>query len=154
MGFYQGGDNHEDAVIGRSPPKEYAMAPETEFDDQDGAEVLDETHLTEDGQDIANFDEIDDVYDATRADGDDDEDEDEDFDDDLDDEDLDEIGDALEGERDDEGLDIEREPLSPVTGDEDDIEAAISDDDDAAADFESTELAEDDIEVLGYAKDR
>jgi hypothetical protein len=152
MGFYQGGGDQEGTVVGRSPPKELAMVPETEFDDQDGAEVLDETNLTEDGQDIANFDEIDDVYDATRADGD--EDEDEEFDDDLDDEDLDEISDDLEGERDDEGLDVEREPLSPVTGDGDDIEAAISDDDDATADFESTQLADDDIEVLGYAKGR
>ena len=130
------------------------MPTDIERDDQDGAEVLDETNLTEDGDDIANFDEIDDVYDATQADGDEDEDEDEEFDDDLDDEDLDDLGDDLEGERDDEGLDIEREPLSPVTGDEDDMEAAISDDDDAAADFESTRLADDDIEVLGYAKER
>jgi hypothetical protein len=130
------------------------MAPDTQFDDQDGAEVLDETNLTEDGQDIANFDDIEDVYDSTQADGDEDEDEDEEFDDLLEDEDLDDIGDDLEGERDDEGLDIEREPLSPVGGGEDDIEAAISDDDDAAADFESTQLADDDIEVLGYAKNR
>jgi len=130
------------------------MAPETEFDEQDGAEVLDETNLTDDGQDIANFDEIDDVYDATRAEGDDEEDEDAEYDDDLDDQDLDDISEGLQGERDDEGLDIEREPLSPVTGDEDDIETAISDDDDDAADFESTQLADDDIEVLGYAKDR
>ncbi|MGR4865672.1 primosomal protein [Caulobacter sp. LARHSG274] len=130
------------------------MAPETEFDDQDGAEVLDETNLTDDGQDIANFDEIDDVYDATRANGDDEEDEDAEYDDDLDDQDLDDISEDLQGERDDEGLDIEREPLSPVTGDEEDIEAAISDDDADTADFESTQLADDDIEVLGYAKDR
>ena len=128
------------------------MAPETEYDEQDGAEVLDETNLTEDGGDIANFDDIEDVYDVTQAEGDDEEDE-EDFDD-FDDEDADEIDDDLTGERDDEGLDIEREPLSPVTGDEDDIEAAISDDDDTAADFESTQLADDDIEALGYAKDR
>ena len=128
------------------------MAPETEYDEQDGAEVLDETNLTEDGGDIANFDDIEDVYDVTQAEGDAEEDE-EDFDN-FDDEDADEIDDDLKGERDDEGLDVEREPLSPVTGDEDDIEAAISDDDDAAADFESTQLADDDIEVLGYAKDR
>ena len=128
------------------------MPTDIERDDQDGAEVLDETNLTDDGDDIANFDEIDDVYDVTQAEGDDEEDE-EDFDD-FDDEDADEIDDDLEGERDDEGLDVEREPQSPVTGDEDEIEAAFSDDVDAAADFESTQLAEDDIEALGYAKDR
>ncbi|MDB5469403.1 MAG: hypothetical protein JWR84_963 [Caulobacter sp.] len=36
-------------------------------DPQDRAEVLDETNLTEDGGNIANFDEISDVYDATAA---------------------------------------------------------------------------------------
>ena len=57
-------------------------------DAQDRAEVLDETHLTDDGEDIANFDEIVDVLDVTRADGDADEDE---FDEDeLDEDDLEE----------------------------------------------------------------
>jgi len=55
-------------------------------DAQDRAEVLDETNLTEDGEEIANFDEIDDVLDLTTADGDADEDA---FDeDDVDDDDL------------------------------------------------------------------
>lgn len=40
---------------------------DNEPDDQDRAEVLDETHLTEDGGNIANFDDISDVYDATAA---------------------------------------------------------------------------------------
>jgi hypothetical protein len=39
-------------------------------DPQDRAEVLDETNLTEDGGNIANFDDISDVYDATSASGD------------------------------------------------------------------------------------
>jgi hypothetical protein len=128
------------------------MPTDSDYDDQDGAEVLDETNLTEDGEDIANFDELDDVYDVTQADGDDDEDED-DVDNVLDDENLDDIDDELEGERDDEGLDVEREPLSAISGDDENVEDGISDDDDSAADFESTELAEDDIESLGYAKD-
>jgi hypothetical protein len=87
------------------------MNPETDFEyeAQDRAEVLDETNLTEDGEDIANFDEIDDVYDVTTAEDDDDlDDEDEDFDDD----DVDELDDEIEGQRDDEGLDIAREPLA------------------------------------------
>ena len=46
-----------------------------ESDAQDRAEVLDETNLTEDGEEIANFDEISDVLDLTAADGDADEDE-------------------------------------------------------------------------------
>ena len=40
---------------------------DTGSDPQDRAEVLDETNLTEDGGNIANFDEISDVYDATAA---------------------------------------------------------------------------------------
>ena len=124
------------------------MPTDIDYDDQDGAEALDETNLTEDGEDIANFDELDDVLDVTQADGDADEDED-DTDDLLDDEGLDDIDDELEGERDDEGLDVEREPLSAIAGDDEDVTDSVSDDDDSAADFESTELADDDIEALG-----
>lgn len=40
---------------------------DNESDPQDRAEVLDETNLTEDGGNIANFDEVSDVYDATSA---------------------------------------------------------------------------------------
>jgi hypothetical protein len=52
------------------------MTPQidVEHEAQDRAEILDETHLTEDGGRIANFDEIADVYDATRAEGDGDDD--------------------------------------------------------------------------------
>jgi alpha-D-ribose 1-methylphosphonate 5-triphosphate synthase subunit PhnI len=128
------------------------MPTDTDYDAQDSAEALDETNLTEDGEDIANFDELDDVYDVTQAEGDADEDED-DTDDLLDDEDLADIDDDLEGERDDEGLDIEREPLAAIAGDDEDLQDSVSDDDDSAADFESTELADDDIEALGYAKE-
>jgi hypothetical protein len=128
------------------------MPTDIDYDDQDGAEVLDETNLTEDGEDIANFDELDDVLDVTQAEGDEDEDE-EDIDALLDDEDFGDIDDELEGERDDEGLDVEREPLSAIAGDDENVEDSISDDDDSTADFESTELAEDDIESLGYAKE-
>ena len=128
------------------------MPTDIDYDDQDGAEALDETNLTDDGEDIANFDELDDVYDVTQADGDADED-DEDVDDLLDDENLEGIDDDLEGDRDDEGLDIEREPLAAIAGDDQGLEDSVSDDDDSAADFESTELAEDDIESLGYAKE-
>lgn len=124
------------------------MPTDIDYDDQDGAEVLDETNLTEDGEDIANFDELEDVLDVTQAEGDEDEDEDLD---DFDDEDADDIDDELEGERDDEGLDVEREPLSAIAGDDEDLEDSVSDEDDSAADFESTELEDDDIESLGYA---
>jgi len=129
------------------------MTPQTDldgFDDQDGAEVLDETNLTEDGDDIANFDDIDDVYDITQAEGDEDEEEDEDVDI-VDESELDAVEDELGSGRDDEGLDVEREPLDPVAGDDRDVEDGISDDVDGPAAFESEALAEDDIEALGYA---
>jgi hypothetical protein len=128
------------------------MPTDTDYDAQDTAEVLDETNLTDDGEDIANFDEIDDVLDVTQAEGDDEEDE-EDVDGLLDDEDLDVIVDDLEGGRDDEGLDIEREPLDAIAGDDEDLEETVSDEDDSAADFESATLADDDIEALGYAQE-
>lgn len=115
------------------------MTPETsydvEFDAQDRAEVLDETNLTEDGEAIANFDSIQDVYDATSAEGDDDvddleDDDDEDFDAD---EDPDAVDDELRAARDDEGLDIEAEPRSFASADSgrnaDNPDSVDSDDD-------------------------
>jgi hypothetical protein len=65
---------------------------------QDRAETLDETNLTEDGEEIANFDDIPDVYDATAAAGDADED--------------DPADDAPLEDRNDEGADIDLEPLA------------------------------------------
>jgi hypothetical protein len=51
-------------------------APDFDSDfEQDHAEIFDETHLTENGEEIANFDEIEDVFDDTARDGDADEDE-------------------------------------------------------------------------------
>lgn len=128
------------------------MPPEADYDPQDVAEVLDETNLTEDGQDIANFDDIDDVYDATQAEDDAAEDEDEDYDI-IDDSELDDVDDELEGGRDDEGLDVEREPLDPVGGGLSD-EDLVSTDDEEPSDYESTRLADDDIEALGYERRR
>ena len=43
---------------------------DNQADDQDGAETFDETNLTEDGLDLANFDELPDLFDATQARGD------------------------------------------------------------------------------------
>jgi hypothetical protein len=128
------------------------MPPEADHDPQDVAEVLDETNLTDDGQDIANFDEIEDVYDVTQAENDAAEDEDEDYDV-LDESELEDIEDELEGGRDDEGLDVEREPLAPVGGGLSD-EDVISSDDEEPSDYESTRLADDDIEALGYERRR
>ncbi len=79
---------------------------------QDRAETLDETNLTEDGEDIANFDDIPDVYDAVTADGDDDDDADDSDDLSIDDDDLDDLDTTDDDERDDEGQDIDQEPLA------------------------------------------
>lgn len=128
------------------------MPTDTDYDAQDVAEVLDETNLTDDGEGIANFDEIDDVLDVTQAEGDSDED-DEGVDDLFEDDELDDIVDDLEAGRDDEGLDIEREPLAAIAGDDEDLDDSVSDEDDSTADFEATTLADDDIEALGSAKE-
>jgi hypothetical protein len=60
------------------------MADTPDPDDQDQAETLDETNLTLDGDDIANFDNLPDVLDITSAVGD--AGEDEDADDEIEDE--------------------------------------------------------------------
>jgi len=116
------------------------MTPQTDFEyeAQDRAEVLDETNLTEDGGEIANFDEIEDVYDATTAEDDDDDFEEDDDDDDLDPEAVDE---ELRAARDDEGLDIEREPLTLAT--EDDEDGGVANDDTPEALEGGDEPAED-----------
>ena len=46
------------------------MVDTPELEDQDRAEVLDETNLTPDGEEIANFDTIADVFDDTSEVGD------------------------------------------------------------------------------------
>ncbi|HRD45041.1 MAG TPA: primosomal protein [Caulobacter sp.] len=88
------------------------QASDYEFEAQDRAEILDETHLVEDGDDIANFDAAPDVYDATRAEDDDDLDDVDSEDGAFDDDDVAEINDDLDAARDDEGRDIERQPLT------------------------------------------
>ena len=132
------------------------MPTDLDFDSadaQDRAEVLDETHLTKDGEAIANFDDIDDVFDVTQEDGDADEDEDRDPDV-VDDAELDEIEEALESGRDDEGQDILREPLDAVAGDDLDVDETLSGEDDQPADFESSQPAGGDIAAPGDAAKR
>ncbi len=81
---------------------------------QDRAETLDETNLTEDGEEIANFDEIVDVYDAVTAQGDADDDAAVEADDlGIDDDEIDDLDTTNDNEdRDDEGQDIDLEPLA------------------------------------------
>jgi hypothetical protein len=69
-----------------------AIDLEQDADDQDQAETFDETHITEDGEDIAHLDMARNVYDVTSVDGDADDD---DFEaEDADDFDPDELDEA------------------------------------------------------------
>lgn len=90
------------------------MARDDDFDadPQDRAETLDETNLTEDGEQIANFDTMADVYDATSAEDDGDIDglEGEADDADFDDDEVEVLAEA-DDERDDEGLYMDRDQL-------------------------------------------
>jgi len=110
-----------------------------EADGQDLAEVFDEENITEDGFDIATSDMQRDVFDATSADEDANEalEPQDDFDPDQADEaELEEIVMA------EEDLD---EPRSFARGNAD----LVSTDDLSAADMESADFADEDIEALG-----
>jgi hypothetical protein len=114
--------------------------PDDEPDSQDLAEVFDETHTTEDGEDIANPDMAPNVYDVTYEDGDADDSEaaDEDFDPDLaTDDELDELLDRDDGVDDDE-------PVGP------DDEDRVTTDDEEASDYETDELSDAELERSGY----
>lgn len=92
---------------------------QTDYEAQDSAEVFDETNLTEDGGDIANFDTMADVFDATSAEDDDDLDDDDLEIDEADFEDGEVDGDMLLGDRDDEGLRRALSPANDVDSDDD-----------------------------------
>jgi hypothetical protein len=156
-----------------APIEERAMAtPDPiEFDAQDTAEVLDETNLTEDGEDIANFDEIVDVYDVTTALGDGrdvaelDED---DFDaSSLDDEDTEEdedvddrLRDELEDEPEDDDLDpdeIDEEDGITRAGAREadvqfvgDLDRVTDPGDDDAEKYESNRLSDEELRAMGF----
>jgi len=146
--------------------------PDPDFDhadDQDGAEALDETNLTEDGEDIANFDTLDDVLDVTAAEGDEEDDADlaRDADglnpDELDEDDIgdaelgDELGDyevdiggAGVSSHDPDGEDA----ISPgsieglgIVADADTVEGGEDD----FTNFEARSLSDEDLAELGYA---
>jgi hypothetical protein len=146
--------------------------PETvEFDAQDTAEVFDETNMTEDGEELANFDEIRDVYDDTSALGDgrevramdeaefdasDLDDEDTEEDEDLDDRLRDELEDAPEDDEiDPEQLDEEdgvtrlgaREADLEFVGD---LDQVTDPDDDDADKYESSRLSDEELHAMGY----
>ena len=136
------------------------------YDDQDNAEVLDETHLDEDRAELRTFEDMVDVFDATRRDGDADEDDraydagafdpDEDFD-------FDEL------ERDDDGWELMSADETDLTDehqafDEDQLDTDSIDGLDEVADanlvtggeddftnFQSRGLNDADLKRMGYA---
>lgn len=136
-------------------------------DPQDRAETLDETNLTEDGQEIANFDEIEDVYDATQKRGDADDEQALALDAaDYDPDDLDE--EAIEEDDFDPdiavksavgrrvgGFDEDRPGRDTVAGQRQVGDAdAVEGGEDDFTDFQSRRLSDDDLTNLGYAEDR
>ena len=137
-------------------PDNTDIESEDGFDAEDIAEVVDETNLTEDGDDIANFDELPRVLDVTST-IDDADDGDGDDDPELFDE-TDRFDDETTADDDD----------SPRTGLEDrpdNNEAAIDDEDEPPVDelvttedrtnpnrFESANLSDAQLEELGYRK--
>ncbi|HEV2082542.1 MAG TPA: hypothetical protein VGR32_08810 [Brevundimonas sp.] len=139
-----------------------------DIDEQDQAEVFDETHLDDDGETEMLLDELDPVFDATQADGDADEDEDDSDDPDVDDDDLDEDDEGLQTR---ESLEAEADALlaeGESEGDDDGepdtapdevelVYSGLMEDERgaqaSAAHWESRRLADDDIADLGYAPD-
>jgi hypothetical protein len=142
-----------------------------EFDPEDGeaqdrAETLDETNLTEDGEDIANFDTIADVFDSTEEAEDAEEDEEVDADD-LEADDLDTL------EVDEDELEPSDDPYEPEVGkgeqtsgkrledrgDAGDIEGleevrdagSVEGGEDDVTDFQSRDVGDEDLAKLGYA---
>jgi hypothetical protein len=125
---------------------------EFESDPQDQAEVADETNFSESGESFMTLEDLDDVLDVTRAEGDEDED---DFDEDnIDDEDLeedDELHYRAVSEDDDEGDEAavssgdeidglyEVRDASEATGGEDDF-----------TNFEARRIDDDGLDRLGY----
>lgn len=90
-----------------------------DFHGQDSAETLDETNLTRDGEDIANFDSLREVRDFTAASDDDDLDGDDGELDEADFEDDSVDPDRLEAARDDEGIRRTLNPANDVDTDDD-----------------------------------
>ncbi|WP_374570046.1 primosomal protein [Phenylobacterium sp.] len=132
---------------------------DADFDPQDRAEAADETNFSDDGESFMTLEDLDDVLDVTRADGDQDEDEfDESAFDDRDLEDDDELR-YRAGEDDGDGfvdLDAEAEDDALFSPDEidgldtvrDAAEASGGEDD--FANFQARDVADEDLRRMGY----
>ena len=133
-----------------------------DYDEQDQAEVYDETHLDDEGDGEFLLDEADSVLDVTQADGDADEEE-------FDEDDID-----IDGELALDGVEAEADALLGVDGEkinqsdagsnglqaDDEVElvyAGLMENERgaqaSAAHWEARRLSDDDIEDLGYGPD-
>jgi hypothetical protein len=148
----------------------------SDFDDQDRAEILDETNYDEGTLERRTFEELPEVFDVTRREGDRDDDEAlaldaEAFDEDLIDEDSelqedDELRYRATTEDDDDFYDDARNP-NRDTFDEDRLEGpdniegldmvadagVVTGGEDDVTDFQSKSLSEEDLRRMGYAAD-
>ncbi len=137
-----------------------------EHDGQDLAEVFDEDNLDSDSMRLAkddeelNFDTLPDVYDATRAEGDEDDD-DAIIGDDLDDDEIVELSTQSEDEDEAEEDDDDSRGLDDVDDEEESDEVELSYAGDlnttpgahsGAQRYESKHLSDADLEELGYKK--
>ena len=152
------------------------MSETPDFDDQDGAEALDETMLDDDralGGEARTFEELPDVLDLTQADGDRDEDEavaldasefDPEAVDDADTEEDDELDyravtgereDDLDGQGPEDGFDEDRLSAGDVEGLDQVADADLAQGgEDDVTDFQSTRVSDADLDALGYSKRR
>jgi hypothetical protein len=137
------------------------------YDDQDNAEVLDETNFDENGAEMRTFEDLVDVFDETRREGDADEDEPRAYD--AADFDPDTEFDPDELERDDDGQELLAADETDLTDedqpfDEDQLDADSIDGLDEVADadlvsggeddftnFQSKGLTDADLKRMGYA---
>jgi hypothetical protein len=143
-----------DALIG-----DLTMDDRPDIDAEDIAEVVDETNLTEDGEDIANFDEMPRVLDVTSTIDDADEG------DGDDDPELFDEGDRFEDDEEIAGDDsprtgLEDRPDNAVTSADDDEdrppidELVTTEDRRKPSRFESANLSDDQLAELGYRRGR
>jgi hypothetical protein len=156
------------------------MSETPDFDDQDGAEALDETMLDDDdalgggrGGEARTFEELPDLEDLTQADGDRDDDEavaldadefDPDAVDDGDTEEDHELDyraateereDDLDGQGPEDGFNEDRLSASDIEGLDQVADADLAEGgEDDVTDFQSTNVSDADLDALGYSKKR
>ena len=134
------------------------MSESPDFDDQDGAEALDETMLDDDrelGGEARTFEELPDLLDLTQADGDRDEDEAVALDaDEFDPEAIDDADTQEDdGQGPEDGFDEDRLSAGDVEGLDQVADADLAEGgEDDVTDYQSTTVSDADLDSLGYSK--